>query len=139
MFDIGFWELCIIGIVLLLVLGPERMPEVAKQIGYWTTRARRTVNQLRNEMRQELNALPTEQLKKTKQNIESLGKEVTSMSADISKQMSEKIDIEDHKLKPAGSTGKPTKNPAEIKAAKEKKPTKKKQKDTATSKTEKDA
>ena len=131
MFDIGFWELCIIGVVLLLVLGPERMPEVAKQIGYWTTRARRTVNQLRNEMRQELDALPTEQLKKAKQNIEALGKEVTSMSADISKQMSEKIDIEDQEVKPTG--------PTEIKAARGKKPIKKKQKDTTTSKTEEDA
>ena len=97
--DIGFWELCIIGVVLLLVLGPERMPEVAKQIGYWTTRARRTVNQLRNEMRQELDALPTGQIDKAKKNIEMLGKDVVSMGADISAQMSEKIEIEDREEK----------------------------------------
>ena len=98
--DIGFWELCIIGVVLLLVLGPERMPEVAKQIGYWTTRARRTVNQLRNEMRQELDALPTEQINKAKENIEKLGKDIASAGADINAQMSEKINIEDQEVKP---------------------------------------
>ena len=35
MFDIGFWELAIIGIVALLVIGPERMPEMVRTIGQW--------------------------------------------------------------------------------------------------------
>lgn len=100
MFDIGFWELCVIGAVLLLVMGPERMPEVAKQIGYWTTRARRTVNQLRNEMRSELNSLPTEQINKAKQSINAIGKDVASMGADLSAKMAEKIDLEDPSKKP---------------------------------------
>jgi len=101
MFDIGFWELCVIGAVVLLVIGPERMPEVAKQIGYWTTRARRTVNQLRNEMRNELNSLPTEQINKAKQSMNAISKDVASMGADLSAKMSEKIDIKESSEKPA--------------------------------------
>ena len=93
MFDIGFWELCVIGAVLLLVIGPERMPEVAKQIGYWATRARRTVNQLRNEMRKELDSLPTEQINKAKQSMAAITKDVAAIGSDISAQMSEKINI----------------------------------------------
>ena len=95
MFDIGFWELCVIGAVLLLVIGPERMPEVAKQIGYWATRARRTVNQLRNEMRKELDSLPTEQINKAKQSMAAITKDVAAIGSDISAQMSEKINIKD--------------------------------------------
>jgi sec-independent protein translocase protein TatB len=95
MFDIGFWELCVIGAVLLLVIGPERMPEVAKQIGYWATRARRTVNQLRNEMRKELDSLPTEKINKAKQSMATITKDVAAIGSDISAQMSEKINIKD--------------------------------------------
>jgi sec-independent protein translocase protein TatB len=123
MFDIGFWELCVIGAVLLLVIGPERMPEVAKQIGYWTTRARRTVNQLRNEMRSELDSLPTEQINKAKQSMQALSKDVSSMGSDLSAQLSEKIDIEEASEKPTKkkppkpkSTVKPnSSNPAKAK------------------------
>ena len=117
MFDIGFWELCVIGAVLLLVIGPERMPEVAKQIGYWTTRARRTVNQLRNEMRSELNSLPTEQINKAKQDIKNLSKDVASMGSDLSAQMSEKIDIEDSSKKPSKKKLPETKSTAKSKSS----------------------
>lgn len=115
MFDIGFWELCVIGAVLLLVIGPERMPEVAKQIGYWATRARRTVNQLRNEMRKELDSLPTEQINKAKQSMAAITKDVAAIGSDISAQMSEKINIK-------GSPEKLTKEklPEPISAAKTK-------------------
>jgi sec-independent protein translocase protein TatB len=101
MFDIGFWELCVIGAVLLLVIGPERMPEVAKQVGYWATRARRTVNQLRNEMRSELNSLPTEQINKAKQSLDAISKDVASMGSDLSAKMSEKIEIKESPKKPS--------------------------------------
>ena len=115
MFDIGFWELCVIGAVLLLVIGPERMPEVAKQIGYWATRARRTVNQLRNEMRKELDSLPTEKINKAKQSMATITKDVAAIGSDISAQMSEKINIK-------GSPEKLTKEklPEPISAAKTK-------------------
>ena len=41
MFDIGFWELTIIGVVALLVIGPERLPRVARTAGLWLGRASR--------------------------------------------------------------------------------------------------
>ena len=40
MFDVGFWELLIIAVVALLVLGPERLPEVAKQAAFFVRKAR---------------------------------------------------------------------------------------------------
>jgi len=91
MFDIGFWELCVIGVVLLLVLGPERMPEVAKQIGYWVGRTRRTVNSLRAEMKRELDALPTHEIAQAaKLAREDLGKiqaEMTDLNKDLQKKV----------------------------------------------------
>lgn len=40
MLEISMWELTVIGIVALLVLGPEQLPKVAKTIGRWAGRAR---------------------------------------------------------------------------------------------------
>lgn len=53
MFDIGFAELSLIFVLGLLVLGPERLPKVARTLGYWFGRARSTFNHLRNELERE--------------------------------------------------------------------------------------
>ena len=54
MFDVGFWELALIFGVGLLILGPERMPRVASQLGRWVGRARRTASTLRRQLEQEI-------------------------------------------------------------------------------------
>jgi sec-independent protein translocase protein TatB len=62
MFDIGFWELTIIGIVALLVIGPERLPRVARTAGLWLGRARRFVASVKADIDREIAA---DELKKT--------------------------------------------------------------------------
>ncbi len=54
MFDVGFWELVLIFGVGLMILGPERMPRVASQIGRWIGRARRTASSLRHQLEKEI-------------------------------------------------------------------------------------
>jgi sec-independent protein translocase protein TatB len=54
MFDVGFSELVLISIIGLLVLGPQRLPKVAAQIGKWVGRARRTATQLRRQLEREI-------------------------------------------------------------------------------------
>jgi len=54
MFDIGFGELVLISIIGLLVLGPQRLPKVAAEIGKWVGRARRTATQLRRQLEREI-------------------------------------------------------------------------------------
>lgn len=56
MFDIGFWELTIIGIVALLVIGPERLPRVARTAGLWVGRARRFVSSVKADIDREIAA-----------------------------------------------------------------------------------
>ncbi|MEQ3635442.1 Sec-independent protein translocase protein TatB [Alcanivorax sp.] len=53
MFDIGFTELTLIFIIALLVLGPERLPTVARTLGHWIGRARSTFNHLKSELERE--------------------------------------------------------------------------------------
>lgn len=54
MFDIGFWELGLIGVVALLVIGPERLPGVARSAGMWIGRVRRFVSTTQAEINKEL-------------------------------------------------------------------------------------
>ncbi|MFB1490142.1 MULTISPECIES: Sec-independent protein translocase protein TatB [unclassified Thiocapsa] len=56
MFDMGFWELVVIGVVALVVIGPERLPKVARIAGLWLGRARRTLASVQDEIRRELKA-----------------------------------------------------------------------------------
>lgn len=50
----GFQELVVLFVIGLVILGPERLPRVATQIGRWVGRARRTANQLRYELEREM-------------------------------------------------------------------------------------
>ncbi len=54
MFDIGFAELLIIGVVGLLVIGPERLPETVRTVSAWVSRLRRSFNDIKTEVQQEL-------------------------------------------------------------------------------------
>ena len=61
MFDIGFWELSVIAVVALLVVGPERLPKLARTAGLWVGRARRFVSSVKADIDREIAA---EELKK---------------------------------------------------------------------------
>ena len=54
MFDIGFWELAILFGLGLIVLGPEKLPRVASQIGNWAGQARRMARNLSAQMQAEV-------------------------------------------------------------------------------------
>ena len=61
MFDIGFWELSVLGIVALLVIGPERLPGVARTVGAWVGRGKRFISSVKADIDQELR---TDELKR---------------------------------------------------------------------------
>lgn len=62
MFDISFWELVVIMIVALLVVGPERLPRVARTIGLWVGKAQHFVRTVKADIDKEL---ATEELRRT--------------------------------------------------------------------------
>ena len=55
MSGIGFWELIILSLIGLIVLGPERLPRVANQLGNWLGQARRMTRVMRRQLEDELN------------------------------------------------------------------------------------
>ena len=54
MFDIGFWELTTIAVIALLVIGPDKLPGVARTTGKWVGRARRFVTDVKSDIDREL-------------------------------------------------------------------------------------
>ena len=63
MFDVGFPELVLIAVIGLLVLGPQRLPKVAAQLGKWVGHARRTATQLRRQLEREIELEDLERLR----------------------------------------------------------------------------
>jgi sec-independent protein translocase protein TatB len=56
MFDIGFQELVVIGLIALLVVGPQRLPGMARTAGLWLGRARRILGSVKAEIDREIKA-----------------------------------------------------------------------------------
>ncbi len=63
MFDIAFSELIVVAIVALIVIGPEKLPKVARTLGHLWGRAQRYVNDVKSEISSEM---PLEELQKLK-------------------------------------------------------------------------
>ena len=81
MFDIGFSELILIGIVALLVIGPERLPETIRTASTWLNRIRRGFNEIKQEVQQELhNDAVMRDLRKTG---EQLKQEASNIGLDL--------------------------------------------------------
>ena len=55
MFDVGFWEIVLIFVIMLIVVGPERLPQVIRTAGLWIGKARSMVSSVRAEVERELN------------------------------------------------------------------------------------
>ena len=53
MFDIGFTEIILIAVVGLIVIGPKRLPETVRFLGYWVGKLRRSVQGARQDMERE--------------------------------------------------------------------------------------
>ncbi|GAA0358373.1 hypothetical protein GCM10009092_23230 [Bowmanella denitrificans] len=78
MFDIGFWELLVIGIVALLVLGPERLPGAIRSTSRTISGIRSMASNFKQEMEQQLKIQELhDNLKKAEQqNLENLSPEL---------------------------------------------------------------
>ncbi|HEU4779838.1 MAG TPA: Sec-independent protein translocase protein TatB [Steroidobacteraceae bacterium] len=59
MFEVGFTELLLIFALALVVLGPEKLPKLAQQVGRWVGRARAMARQFRDQLEEEAHNLET--------------------------------------------------------------------------------
>ncbi len=94
MFDTGFWELVIIAVIALLVVGPDKLPAFAQQAGKWIGKIQRLKNNLQRELQQELSMDEDKNFKQQLSDLDELMKNAPDQDPDFNrkkKQISEKI------------------------------------------------
>ena len=54
MFDVGFWEFALIGVIALIVVGPERLPGIARTVGLYVGKFKKFVTSIQEDVKNEL-------------------------------------------------------------------------------------
>lgn len=109
MFDVSFSELLVIAIIALLVIGPEKLPKVARTLGTFTGRLQRYMAQVKEEVNREMRF---EELQKLQQEIK---QSVENTQSSINQQVAE---IQNSAAQIAVTPNKPSKPKAANKRAK---------------------
>lgn len=100
MFDIGFSELLLVGLVALIVIGPERLPTAARTLGLLLGRVKRGISSIKEEVEREIGAdeiklqLRNEEiLAKERKLLEDTLKQASNIGADFEKELRETTSI----------------------------------------------
>ena len=84
MFDIGFSELMLIGIVALVVIGPERLPKVARTAGQWMGKLNRYVSQVKQDIDRDMKL---EELRKMQQDMKDTAQRYEVMAGNAAREV----------------------------------------------------
>ncbi|MDQ3185077.1 MAG: Sec-independent protein translocase protein TatB [Pseudomonadota bacterium] len=94
MFDISFTEIFVIAVVALVVLGPERLPHVARTLGHLFGRAQRYVNDVKSDIQREMEL---EELKKLKTSVHEAARSIENTVREEINQLQESTDVAETK------------------------------------------
>lgn len=93
MFDMGMWEILLIFVILLIVVGPERLPKLARTLGLWVNKARNMVSSVRSEVERELRVeelrqsikeqTESEQFRKLSDEVKSFGDDMRGVEREM--------------------------------------------------------
>ena len=92
MFDIGFSEMVVLAVVALVVLGPERLPKVSRQVGQWMGKLRRYVDDVKSDINRQMEL---SELRNLKTQVTDAAQELqTSMQSTVSGVQSQLEDVQ---------------------------------------------
>jgi sec-independent protein translocase protein TatB len=105
-FDVAFSELLVIAVVALIVIGPERLPKVARTLGALTGRMQRYVAQVKEEVNREVRFQELQQLQQEIQDTASKAQTKLQQQADVLTHELNDIDsvIKNHEVADAKTT-----------------------------------
>ena len=96
MFDVGFWEILLILVLALVVIGPERLPGAARQAGFWVGKARRYIEGVRTEVEQELDVSEFKRMLHNQEvQINELQQQIKSSVDDVGSEISKDVPSSD--------------------------------------------
>ena len=91
MFDIAFSELLVIGIIALIVIGPERLPKVARTAGQWLGRLNRYVSQVKQDIDRDIKL---EELRKMQQEMRDSAQKYEILANETAREVEETVEKE---------------------------------------------
>lgn len=101
MFDVGFWEIGLILVLALLVLGPERLPGAARKVGYWVGKGRRYIEGVKHEVGKELDSAELKRLLHNQSiQIEELQNKISQGTDEITGEVQNAFDTDEGENKP---------------------------------------
>ncbi len=96
MFDFSFWELAIVLMVALLVVGPDKLPALAAKIGRWVGKGKRMMMTVRSDIENELKAAELkEMLEKQQSEISQLRNILNDTQSDTQQEIQKALDSTD--------------------------------------------
>lgn len=111
MFDIGFFELVVVAIVALVVLGPERLPHAVRMTGAFVGKARRLMMNVRDEFEREVQLSEMQQrikeqlekagLDEARKTLEETKKAIEEANTILARDVADKLTSDDAKTPPA--------------------------------------
>jgi sec-independent protein translocase protein TatB len=78
MFDIGWSELVVIGVVALIAIGPKELPGVLRSVGYWMGKVRRMASEFQGQFQEAMREAEMADLKKQADDLNTMAKDLTS-------------------------------------------------------------
>src|SRR5690349_24577620 len=100
MFDIAFSEIVVIAVVALIVIGPERLPKVARTLGHMFGRLQRYVNEVKADISREMEL---EELRKLQSQVQSAAREIEQSVTHAAREMESGVRSVESELNQAGS------------------------------------
>ena len=107
MFDIGFSEILVIGVVALIVIGPERLPKVARTLGHMFGRLQRYVNEVKADINREMEL---DELRKLQSQVQSAARDIEQSVTHAAHEMESGVRSVEAQLNEAGQE--PAREPA---------------------------
>jgi sec-independent protein translocase protein TatB len=101
MFDVGFSELVLIALVALIVIGPERLPRVARTVGALLGRAQRYVNEVKADIQREVDL---DELKNIRDTFQEAAKSVEESVAKVGQELQATGESLNQSISAAGET-----------------------------------
>jgi len=95
MFDFGFWEIAIIGIITLIVVGPEKMPALARKAGLYVGKFKKFVSKIQNDINNEIKSEELKEQLSIKDDKSSLSQTVEEAKSSIDEIKKEAAKISD--------------------------------------------
>jgi sec-independent protein translocase protein TatB len=106
MFDFSFAELGVIGAVALVVLGPERLPKVARTVGDWVGKAQRYVAQVKSDINREMDLAELKKLQEQARDAaQSVKSSVENAMSNVESEVRSTVDSASSTSTPAGGSG----------------------------------